>query len=86
MRWRPTIGATLEADPRHAQVLIRDLTTANDKPVTTPMAKDSKIESEDEKRRDILDKWKQRQDGMDDDDYNCRRDPFLEAQDGTRYR
>ena len=45
VRWTPT-GMELEADPRHADIVIRELGLEQAKPVTTPAVKPPKEEQE----------------------------------------
>ena len=45
VRWTPT-GIELEADPRHAEIVIRELGLEQAKPVATPGVKPTKEEQE----------------------------------------
>ena len=52
VRWTPA-GIELEADPRHAEIVIRELGLEQAKPVTTPGAKPPK-EDQEERQGDIV--------------------------------
>ena len=45
VRIHPRQGITIEPDPRHAEILIRDLDGKSGRAVTTPMTKDNAKES-----------------------------------------
>ena len=53
VRWHPGQGVTYEADPRHAEILARDLKGNLGKVITTPYCKPAAEETEEEKQLDI---------------------------------
>ena len=93
IRWHPGEGVTLEADPRHAQTIIRDLNAERLGPPTTPMVEEGRAEDEKAKRRDILQRKAKGQlakkvveDESDCDDANDDDEDRLPKEDATKYR
>ena len=77
LRWHPGEGLTLDAGPRHAQIIIRDMGVQKLKPLTTPMTREGKGESDEDRARDIEARrsrgqlaQKARQDDDEDDETN----------------
>ena len=53
VRWHTRKRITYEADPRHAEIIIRDTGGENFKTISTPSAKKTGRETEDENRQDL---------------------------------
>ena len=53
VRWHPREEITYEADPRRAELISRDTGAENLKTISTPAAKETRRESEEEKRQDL---------------------------------
>ena len=51
VRWHPRKGITYEADPRHAEINIRDTGAEKLKTISRPAAKETGRETEEEKRQ-----------------------------------
>ena len=58
LRWHAGVGISYEADPRHAQAIVRAAGVESESPAATPGVKATKVESEDDKARDISKKKK----------------------------
>ena len=56
VRIHPRRGITIEPDPRHAEILIRDLDGDSSRLVTTPMTKDDIKESVESITEDVYEK------------------------------
>ena len=52
-RWHSRKRITYEADPRHAEIIIRDTGAEKLKTISTPAAKETGRETEEEKRQDL---------------------------------
>ena len=83
VRWQPNKRITNEPDPRHAEKITR-ATGADFKTISTPAAKETERETEDEKRQDLNERRLSGKLGSkaDDDDRNNA----LSADEVTRYR
>ena len=62
VRIHPRRGITIEPDPRHAEILIRDLDGDSGRLVTTPMIKDSVRESVESITEEVYEKARERED------------------------
>ena len=56
VRIHPRLGITIEPDPKHAEILIRDLDGDSGRLVTTPMTKDNIKESVESITEDVYEK------------------------------
>ena len=84
MKWHPREGITFEADLRHAEIISRDKGAENLNTTSTPAAKETERETEEEKRQDLKERRVSGKLGskMNDDD----KDAALSADAVTRYR
>ena len=57
VRIHPRRGITIEPDPRHAEILIRDLNGDSGRLATTPMTRDSVKESVESITEDLYENW-----------------------------
>ena len=84
MKWHPREGITFEADLRHAETISRDKGAENLNTISTPAAKETERETEEEKRQDLKERRVSGKLGskMNDDD----KDEARSADEVTRYR
>ena len=82
-KWHPREGITFEADLRHAETIRRDTEAENLNTISTPAAKETERETEEEKRQYLKERSVSGKLGskMNDDD----KDEALSADAATRY-
>ena len=54
LKWHDGIGVSYEADPRHVEAIVRDTGVENMQTLTCPAVKETRTESEEDRREDIF--------------------------------
>ena len=80
IRWHDEVGLSYEADPRHADEIIKQSGAADLKPVTSPMVKVNNLETEDEKSKGIEEQKRKKTKDVPD------ADQLLNKEQTTQYR